>query len=169
MVPFFPELTCSTPCVLAPKFWNFYRGPKKFSIPFNFTVSKTRLGERIPNLVSKFKSDKIWPPFRPFLGKWSGPGNVHNDAWYGVKKQRCCALLFFSLSSKTMRERDFSTSQQIPSGRELRHFILALLWSINQRKITVCLMLGTSVRRNTGMLPSNRGIVLYTVKCRPRK
>ena len=41
-------------------FWKFYRGPKLiFSIFFNFVVRKMRQDERIPNLVSKLKSDNI--------------------------------------------------------------------------------------------------------------
>ena len=35
----------------------------KFSIPFHFVIIKIRLDERITNLVSKFKSDNIWPLF----------------------------------------------------------------------------------------------------------
>ena len=39
-------------------------GPKiKFSIPFHFVVYKIHLEDKIPNLVSKFKSDDILPLF----------------------------------------------------------------------------------------------------------
>ena len=62
MVPFLQELTCSASCALASKFWNFYLWSKNkvFNPVSAWDLKKFRLDERIPNLISKYKSDNIW-------------------------------------------------------------------------------------------------------------
>ena len=63
MVPFFREMTLSTPRAVATKFRNFYWGTKKIN-PLSFRCKKIRHDERIPNLVLKVKSDEPIPLFR---------------------------------------------------------------------------------------------------------
>ena len=61
----FPELTCSTPCALAPCLEISMGGGGKNEVFnfFHFVVSKMRLDERIPNLVSKSN----WITFDTYL------------------------------------------------------------------------------------------------------
>ena len=64
IVPFFRELTCSTPCALALKFWNFYGCKKKVVFnPFSYRGPKDAAWWEDYKSGLEFKSDIIWPPF----------------------------------------------------------------------------------------------------------
>ena len=60
MVPFFSRIGLIYAVCISNQVLKFLSGQKiKLSISLHFLVKKMRIDERISNLVSKFKSDKI--------------------------------------------------------------------------------------------------------------
>ena len=79
------------------KFWKHCMGQKRFSIFFHFGDRKFCLDVRIPNLVSKLKSDSIWPPFWPqncqnLANLAVLPVINHSQKFFGQKGVKCCPI-----------------------------------------------------------------------------